>query len=138
MVDSSTVDVMRVDIVSRFLTRETAETFRTGVPLPGVAAPPPNWIRVADQILRSPLGVDGLDEQLAQADPAIEQPTDHGCSSRQWRAGGPGRAGRSTNSPGNRATKIPRLSYRDVEELLGERASRSTTSRRTGGCSGSP
>lgn len=58
----------RADIVSRFWTRETAETFCTGAPLPGVAAAPPNWIRVADQILLSPLGVDGLDEQLAAAD----------------------------------------------------------------------
>jgi hypothetical protein len=58
----------RADIVSRFWTRETAETFCTGAPLPGVAAPPPNWVRVADQILLSPLGVDGLDEQLAEAD----------------------------------------------------------------------
>jgi transposase-like protein len=29
------------------------------------------------------------------------------------------------------------LSYRDLEELLAERGSRSTTSRSTGGCSGS-
>lgn len=58
----------RADIVSRFWTRETAETFCTGAPLPGVAVSPPNWIRVADQILLSPLGVDGLDERLADAD----------------------------------------------------------------------
>jgi len=58
----------RADIVSRFWTRETAETFCTGAPLPGVAAAPPNWVRVADQILFSPLGVDRLDEQLAEAD----------------------------------------------------------------------
>ena len=58
----------RADIVSRFWTRETAETFCTGAPLPGVAAAPPNWVRVADQILLSPLGVDGLDDQLADAE----------------------------------------------------------------------
>lgn len=58
----------RADIVSRFWTRETAETFCTGAPLPGVPAAPPNWIRVADQVLLSPLGVDGLQEQLAHAD----------------------------------------------------------------------
>ncbi|MEU0962641.1 hypothetical protein ACIBSS_30865 [Micromonospora aurantiaca] len=58
----------RADIVSRFWTRETAEVFCTGAPLPGVAAPPPNWVRMADQILLTPLGVDGLDEQLAEAD----------------------------------------------------------------------
>ena len=58
----------RADIVGRFWTRETAETFCTGAPLPGVAAAPPNWIRVADQILLSPLGVDGLSDQLADAD----------------------------------------------------------------------
>src|ERR1035437_1046012 len=51
----------RGDIVSRFWTRETTATFCTGAPLPGVAAAPPNWVRVADQILLSPLGVDGLD-----------------------------------------------------------------------------
>jgi hypothetical protein len=58
----------RADIVSRFWTRETAETFCTGAPLPGVAAPAPDWVRVADQILLSPLGVDGLDERLIAAD----------------------------------------------------------------------
>ena len=58
----------RADVVSRFWTRETAETFCTGAPLAGVAAAPPNWVRVADQILLSPLGVDGIDEQLAAAD----------------------------------------------------------------------
>lgn len=58
----------RADIVSRFWTRETAGTFCTGAPLPGVAVAAPNWIRVADQILLSPLGVDGLDEHLAAAD----------------------------------------------------------------------
>jgi hypothetical protein len=58
----------RADIVSRFWTRETAETFCTGAPLPGVAAAAPNWVRVADQILLSPLGVDGLDDQLADAE----------------------------------------------------------------------
>lgn len=58
----------RADIVSRFWTQETAATFCTGAPPPGVAAAPPNWLRVADQILLSPLGVDGLDEQLINAD----------------------------------------------------------------------
>jgi hypothetical protein len=33
-----------------------------------VAAAPPNWVRVADQILLRPLGADGLDDQLADAD----------------------------------------------------------------------
>lgn len=59
---------LRADIVSRFWSRETADTFCTGAPLPGVAAAPPNWLRVADQILLGPLGVDGLEEQLAAAD----------------------------------------------------------------------
>jgi hypothetical protein len=58
----------RGDIVSRFWTRETAETFCSGAPLPGVAAAPPNWTRVADQVLLSPLGVDGLEKELADAD----------------------------------------------------------------------
>lgn len=59
----------RADIVARFWTRETAETFCTGAPLPGVAAPPPNWLRVADQTLRGPLGDEGLGK-LALADAA--------------------------------------------------------------------
>ncbi|WP_204000412.1 hypothetical protein [Virgisporangium aurantiacum] len=58
----------RADIVARFWTRETAETFCTGAPLPGVSAPPPDWARVADQVLLTPLGVDGMDEDLARAD----------------------------------------------------------------------
>src|SRR5438067_1606983 len=36
--------------------------------MPGVAAPPPDWTRVADQVLLTPLGVDGLDEQVTEAD----------------------------------------------------------------------
>jgi hypothetical protein len=37
---------------------------------PGRVLPrhPPDWTRVADQVLLTPLGVDGLDEQLAEAD----------------------------------------------------------------------
>ena len=58
----------RADIVSRFWTRETAETFCTGAPLPGVAAAPPNWLRMANQILLSPLGVDGLEDRLIHAE----------------------------------------------------------------------
>lgn len=58
----------RADIVARFWTRETAATFCTGAPLPGVAAPAPEWTRVADQVLLSPLGVNGLDRDLAEAD----------------------------------------------------------------------
>lgn len=53
---------------STWMSRETAATFCTGAPLPGVTAAPPNWVRVADQILLSPLGVDGLDDQLVDAD----------------------------------------------------------------------
>ncbi|MEU0558775.1 hypothetical protein [Dactylosporangium sp. NPDC006015] len=58
----------RADIVARFWTRETADTFCTGAPLAGVAAAPLDWTRLADQVLRTPLAVDGLDEQLAEAD----------------------------------------------------------------------
>lgn len=63
-------DVLRErgDIVARFWTRETASTFCTGAPLPGVGAPPADWTRVADQILLSPLGVDGLDRDVAEAE----------------------------------------------------------------------
>ena len=58
----------RADVVARFWTRETAETFCTGAPPPGVAAPAPDRLRVSDQVLRGPLSVDGSDEQLAEAD----------------------------------------------------------------------
>jgi hypothetical protein len=58
----------RADIVARFWTRETAATFCTGAPLPGVAAPPQDWTRVADQVLRSPLAVDGLEQDVALAE----------------------------------------------------------------------
>ena len=58
----------RNDVVARFWTRETADDFCTGAPPAGVGAPAPNWLRVADQILLGPLGVDGADEQLATAE----------------------------------------------------------------------
>jgi hypothetical protein len=58
----------RGDIVARFWTRETAATFSTGAPLPGVAAPAPQWTRIADQVLFGPLEVDGLDGAVVAAD----------------------------------------------------------------------
>ncbi|MFI5541920.1 hypothetical protein ACIA5H_36700 [Nocardia sp. NPDC051900] len=56
------------EIVGRFWTRETADTFCTGAPLPGVAAPPVNLVRLADQILVGPIRMDGLEDDLAAAD----------------------------------------------------------------------
>lgn len=46
-------DVLRyqADTVARFWTRETANVFRTGAPLSGVPAPPPDLAQQADQIL---------------------------------------------------------------------------------------
>ncbi len=58
----------RGDVVARFWTRETAATFSTGAPLPGVAAPAPQWTRIADQVLFGPLEVDGLNEAVDVAD----------------------------------------------------------------------
>lgn len=58
----------RGDIVARFWTRETAATFCTSAPLPGVAAPAPQWTRVADQVLFGPLEVDGLNDAVLAAD----------------------------------------------------------------------
>lgn len=43
------------EIVARFWSRETATEFCTGAPLPGLPLPAPNWLQVADQVLRGPL-----------------------------------------------------------------------------------
>src|SRR5207237_1313972 len=43
------------DVVVRFWTRETAATFCTGAPLPGVPAPPPDRQLQAERILVGPL-----------------------------------------------------------------------------------
>lgn len=58
----------RADIVARFWSRETADTFCTGAPLGGVPAPEPQWTRIADQVLLSPVGVDGLNRDIAEAE----------------------------------------------------------------------
>lgn len=58
----------RADIVSQFWTFETAANWCTGAPPPGVAAPHPQWTDMADKIMLSPLGVEGMDQQLAEAD----------------------------------------------------------------------
>lgn len=61
---------IRADIVARFWTRETADTFCTGAPLPGVAATPPDRIAQAQQILRGPVKAIGLEDELADAEAA--------------------------------------------------------------------
>ncbi|MFE5944862.1 hypothetical protein [Streptomyces sp. NPDC056480] len=45
----------QADVVARFWTRETAEAFCTGAPLPGTPAPPPDRQEQADRILIGPL-----------------------------------------------------------------------------------
>lgn len=57
----------RADIVSRFWTRETADTFCTAAPPPGVAAAEPEWRRLAEQVSLTPLGEPGTDVRLRQA-----------------------------------------------------------------------
>lgn len=63
----------RADIVGRFWTRETADTFCTGAPLPGVAAADPDWIRLTERVLLTPLGVEGVEARLHDADRAFAQ-----------------------------------------------------------------
>jgi hypothetical protein len=61
----------RNDIVSRFWTRETADTFCTAAPLAGVAAPPPNWLRLSDSIMLGPTGVPELAVRVDEAESLI-------------------------------------------------------------------
>lgn len=62
----------RNDIVSRFWTRETADTFCTAAPPSGVEAPPPNWLRLSDLILLGPTGVAELAERVDHAETLME------------------------------------------------------------------
>jgi hypothetical protein len=66
-------DVLRErnDIVSRFWTRETADTFCTAAPKGGVGAPAPNLLRLSEMILLGPAKVDGLVERIDQAEQII-------------------------------------------------------------------
>lgn len=57
----------RHDIVTRFWSRETADTFCTSLPPPGVAAHEPQWRRLAEQVSLTPLGEPGTDVRLRQA-----------------------------------------------------------------------
>lgn len=63
-------DVLRErnDIVARFWTRETADTFCTAAPTGGVAAPAPNWLHLSDMILLEPTGVAETVDLINQAD----------------------------------------------------------------------
>ncbi|MFC9394595.1 hypothetical protein ACFTWS_15765 [Streptomyces sp. NPDC057027] len=58
----------QADVVARFWTRETAEVFCTGAPLPGVPAPPPDRQEQADRILIGPLKTSEVRPILRAAD----------------------------------------------------------------------
>lgn len=58
----------RGDIVARFWTRETANVFCTGAPLPGVPAPPPDLRTLAERTLIGPLSTDDVVPILREAD----------------------------------------------------------------------
>lgn len=55
-------DLLRyhADIVARFWTRETADVFCTGAPLPGVPTPPADLQEQADRILLGPVNTDDI------------------------------------------------------------------------------
>ncbi|WP_326920442.1 hypothetical protein [Actinophytocola sp.] len=55
------------DVVTRFWTRETAEVFCTGAPLPGVPAPPPDRQEQAERILLGPLNTPDVTPLLREA-----------------------------------------------------------------------
>lgn len=58
----------QADIVARFWTRETAEVFCTGAPLPGVPAPPLDRQEQADRILVGPLKTSDVKPILREAE----------------------------------------------------------------------
>jgi hypothetical protein len=58
----------RADIVARFWSRETAEVFCTGAPLPGVPAPAPDRQNLAERILVGPLNNPDVRAPLRQAE----------------------------------------------------------------------
>lgn len=66
-------DVLRErnDIVARFWTRETADTFCTAAPTGGVAAPAPNWLHLSDMILLEPTGVPDFADRIDEADALV-------------------------------------------------------------------
>ncbi|MFH9728152.1 hypothetical protein ACH4M4_35075 [Streptomyces sp. NPDC017254] len=58
----------QADVVARFWTRETADVFCTGAPLPGVPAPPLDRQERADRILIGPLKTSGVRPILRAAE----------------------------------------------------------------------
>jgi hypothetical protein len=62
----------RNDIVARFWTRETADTFCTAAPPAGVAAPAPDWLHLSDMILLEPTGMPGIVERINEADALVQ------------------------------------------------------------------
>ncbi|MET9956777.1 hypothetical protein ABZ135_35245 [Streptomyces sp. NPDC006339] len=58
----------QADVVARFWTRETAEVFCTGAPLPGVPAPPLDRQQQADRILVGPLKTSDVKPILREAE----------------------------------------------------------------------
>ena len=67
-------DVLRErnDIVARFWTRETADTFCTAAPAGGVAAPAPNWLHLSDMVLLEPTGVADFADRINAADALVD------------------------------------------------------------------
>lgn len=67
-------DVLRErnDIVARFWTRETADTFCTAAPTGGVAAPAPNWLHLSDMVLLEPTGVPDFADRISAADTLVD------------------------------------------------------------------
>jgi hypothetical protein len=55
-------------VVARFWTRETAATFCTSAPLPGVPAPPPDRQEQAERILVGPLATGDVTPKLREAE----------------------------------------------------------------------
>ncbi|MEV0282280.1 hypothetical protein AB0I22_38745 [Streptomyces sp. NPDC050610] len=60
------------NVVAQFWTRETAETFCTGAPLPGVPVPLPDRQEQAERILIGPLRVNDVAPILRQADDQLK------------------------------------------------------------------
>jgi hypothetical protein len=58
----------QADVVARFWTRETANVFCTGAPLPGVPAPPPDRQEQAERILLGPLNTSDVKPLLRDAE----------------------------------------------------------------------
>ncbi|MGW7449591.1 hypothetical protein, partial [Kitasatospora sp. NPDC054795] len=73
----------RADVVARFWTRETAATFCSGSPLPGVPMPPLDRQEQADRILLGPLDTSDVRPILREADRKLD--VDPGAAAELYR-----------------------------------------------------